>query len=299
MNRTKVPTIILLFAAGAVGAAFLESALAASGRPILIPPFTLPAALVAIGIIIVLLALPIRRKVKGTRTTPVDPFHATRMAMLAKASSISGALPVRRRWRGDPLPHHALGTAGRRIDRHGDRHRHRGRRPAGGRTRRRALVHHSAGEGRRRNGHGPRTRAPEAVSGAGSMSTRLELRDTAWRRVSPKLMWAELVGSFLGGCSSSRSRFRCICCKFRSRWRSASPSRRSRYSRSCWSRGGCARSATACATTTCCSVAASCSSAWSPCPTGGCSWSTSPGARSAARSASPTSSSSPPRHRPR
>jgi len=91
MSRTKVPTIILLFAAGAVGAAFLESALAASGRPILIPPFTLPAALVAIGIIIVLLALPIRRKVKGTRTTPIDPFYATRVAMLAKASSISGA----------------------------------------------------------------------------------------------------------------------------------------------------------------------------------------------------------------
>jgi uncharacterized protein len=30
------------------------------------------------------------------------------------------------------------------------------------------------------------------------MSTRLELRDTAWRRVSPRLMWAELVGTFLG-----------------------------------------------------------------------------------------------------
>jgi uncharacterized protein len=30
------------------------------------------------------------------------------------------------------------------------------------------------------------------------MSTRLELRETDWRRVSPKLMWAELVGTFLG-----------------------------------------------------------------------------------------------------
>lgn len=91
MTRTKVTTIILLLAAGAVGAAFLESALAASGRPILIPPFTLPAALVAIGVIIVLLALPIHRKVKGTRKAPIDPFYATRVAMLAKASSISGA----------------------------------------------------------------------------------------------------------------------------------------------------------------------------------------------------------------
>ncbi|MEO7374533.1 MAG: PH domain-containing protein [Terrimesophilobacter sp.] len=30
------------------------------------------------------------------------------------------------------------------------------------------------------------------------MSTRLELPETTWRRVSPKLMWAELVGTFLG-----------------------------------------------------------------------------------------------------
>ena len=30
------------------------------------------------------------------------------------------------------------------------------------------------------------------------MSTRLELPDTTWRRVSRKLMWAELVGTFLG-----------------------------------------------------------------------------------------------------
>lgn len=31
------------------------------------------------------------------------------------------------------------------------------------------------------------------------MSTRLELPETTWLRVSPKLMWAELVGTFLGG----------------------------------------------------------------------------------------------------
>ncbi|GAB3041790.1 PH domain-containing protein [Parafrigoribacterium mesophilum] len=30
------------------------------------------------------------------------------------------------------------------------------------------------------------------------MSTRLELPQTTWRRVSPKLMWAELLGTFFG-----------------------------------------------------------------------------------------------------
>lgn len=92
MTRTKVSTIIVLFALGTVASSFIETALAASGRPILIPPFTLPVALVAIGVIIVLLALPIRRRIKGTRRAPIDPFYATRVVMLAKASSISGAL---------------------------------------------------------------------------------------------------------------------------------------------------------------------------------------------------------------
>jgi hypothetical protein len=35
--------------------------------------------------------LPIRRRIKGTRKVPIDPFYATRVVMLAKASSISGA----------------------------------------------------------------------------------------------------------------------------------------------------------------------------------------------------------------
>ena len=202
MTRTKVTTIILLLAAGAVGAAFLESALAASGRPILIPPFTLPAALVAIGVIIVLLALPIRRKVKGTRKAPIDPFYATRVAMLAKASSISGAflfgggggvilyLTTRSVPPAAGSIGMAIGTAGR------------GRHAADGRAHRRAHVHHPAGERRRRDGAGQRTGAAEVVSSRDrvrtAMSTRLELPETTWRRVSPKLMWAELVGTFVG-----------------------------------------------------------------------------------------------------
>jgi hypothetical protein len=91
VNHTRVSTVILVIALGGVSGAFLETALASGGQPIVIPPITLPIALVAIGILIVLLALPIRRAVKGTRAAPVDPFYATRVVMLAKACAISGA----------------------------------------------------------------------------------------------------------------------------------------------------------------------------------------------------------------
>ena len=94
MKRTKVSTLVLLVAIGAVGAGLLQSVLASSGRPILIPPITLPVALAAIGIIVVFLAVPISRMVRGTSSSrgPVDPFYATRVVMLAIASALSGAL---------------------------------------------------------------------------------------------------------------------------------------------------------------------------------------------------------------
>lgn len=92
MTRTKPLHLLLLAALGAVALWFVETALAASGRPVLIPPFTLAAALVLIGAIIVVMAWPVRRVARGDRTKRVDPFYATRVVMLAKASSLSGAL---------------------------------------------------------------------------------------------------------------------------------------------------------------------------------------------------------------
>lgn len=92
MTPTKPLHLFLLAALGAVTLWFVETALAASGRPVLIPPFTLAAALVLIGVIIVVMAWPVRRVARGDRTKRVDPFYATRVVMLAKASSLSGAL---------------------------------------------------------------------------------------------------------------------------------------------------------------------------------------------------------------
>jgi hypothetical protein len=92
VTRTKPLHLFLLAALGTAALWFAETALAASGRPVLIPPFTLGIALVLIGVIIVLMAWPVRRVARGDRAARVDPFYATRVVMLAKASSLGGAL---------------------------------------------------------------------------------------------------------------------------------------------------------------------------------------------------------------
>lgn len=94
MKRTRVTTLILLALVGALGAGLLQLGLAAAGRPTISPPITLPLALAAIGAIVVTLAVPIWRMTRGAGPArgPVDPFFATRVVMLAKASALSGAL---------------------------------------------------------------------------------------------------------------------------------------------------------------------------------------------------------------
>lgn len=92
MTRTKPLHLVLLAALGAVAAWLLETVLAASGRAVLIPPVTLSIALLLIGVIVVVMALPVRRVARKVEGATVDPFYATRVVMLAKASSLSGAL---------------------------------------------------------------------------------------------------------------------------------------------------------------------------------------------------------------
>jgi len=92
VKRTNIGVLVLLAAIGAIGGAFLETGLTASGRPIIIPPLTLAIALAAIGGIVISLAVPIRRLTRGKATAPIDPYYATRVLVLAKASSLTGAL---------------------------------------------------------------------------------------------------------------------------------------------------------------------------------------------------------------
>ncbi|MGK2939293.1 MAG: DUF3180 domain-containing protein [Solirubrobacteraceae bacterium] len=92
MTRTKPLTLVLLAVLGATVLWFTQVALATGGRPVLIPPFTLAVALVLIGVIIVAMAWPVWRVSRRVAGARVDPFYATRVVMLAKASSLSGAI---------------------------------------------------------------------------------------------------------------------------------------------------------------------------------------------------------------
>lgn len=92
MTRTKPLHLVLLAFGGAVLGWVLETVLAASGRAVVIPPVTLAIALTAIGALLVIMALPVRRVSRGVAGARVDPFYATRVVMLAKASSLTAAL---------------------------------------------------------------------------------------------------------------------------------------------------------------------------------------------------------------
>jgi len=92
VTRTRPSILILLAILGAGAGWLLETALVAGGRATFVPPVTLAAALALIGVIVVVLAVPVYRVVRGTAKTRVDPFYATRAVVLAKASSLTGAL---------------------------------------------------------------------------------------------------------------------------------------------------------------------------------------------------------------
>ena len=92
MTRTSPLILVLVAVLGGGITWLLETGLAAAGRAIVIPPFTLAVALALIGVLIVILALPVRRVSRGLPNARIDPFYATRVVMLAKASSLSGVL---------------------------------------------------------------------------------------------------------------------------------------------------------------------------------------------------------------
>ena len=92
MMRTSPTPLIALGLVGLVVGFLAELAATAFSAPIFVPPLTLPLALVLIAVILVALAWPIRQATRGRSTRRVDPFRAMRVALLAKASSLSGSL---------------------------------------------------------------------------------------------------------------------------------------------------------------------------------------------------------------
>ncbi|GAA3777023.1 hypothetical protein GCM10022240_30560 [Microbacterium kribbense] len=92
MRRTGPGALIVAGILGGGAGYLLDQLLTASGRPTFTPMFTLPVMLLVVGACVIVLALPIYRATHGHATAPVNPFRAVRIAVLAKASSLVGAV---------------------------------------------------------------------------------------------------------------------------------------------------------------------------------------------------------------
>lgn len=90
MTRTRPLPLLVLGALGLLLGFLLNIVLAARGLPVLVPPLSLALALVLIAAVLLLLAWPVRAAARGEKR--VDPFYATRVVVLAKASALSAAL---------------------------------------------------------------------------------------------------------------------------------------------------------------------------------------------------------------
>lgn len=94
MKRTGAGVIVIAVVVGIVVGFGVDQLLTTTGRPTFTPSYLLPVLLILLAAAVILFALPIRRAITGASATPVDPFRAVRIAMLAKASSIVGGVVV-------------------------------------------------------------------------------------------------------------------------------------------------------------------------------------------------------------
>jgi len=92
MRRVSVPVLVALALGGASVGFLVEFMFAATGRRVIVPPWSLPVTLVVAGAVVLLLAWPIRRAVVAGTLRRVNPFQATRVAAFAKACALCGAL---------------------------------------------------------------------------------------------------------------------------------------------------------------------------------------------------------------
>ena len=94
MKRTRITVLLALALAGGVLAYLLELLAQSTGAHVVVPPLSFTLTLAALAIAVVLLAIPVRRSVTGKRKAPIDPFYALRVAVFAKASSLTGSLSL-------------------------------------------------------------------------------------------------------------------------------------------------------------------------------------------------------------
>jgi hypothetical protein len=92
MKRTSIPLLLGLVAIGAAVAYLGELFLQTSGGITLVPPYSIEITLVVVAVAVLAMAVPVRRRITGKRREPLDPFYAVRVAVLAKASALTGAI---------------------------------------------------------------------------------------------------------------------------------------------------------------------------------------------------------------
>ncbi|OIH92355.1 DUF3180 domain-containing protein [Curtobacterium sp. MCBA15_001] len=92
MKTTRASTLVSLAVVAGIAGFALNAALASRQAPALILVSPLGFALAFIGIVLIALAVPVRRHARGDAGRRVDPIYATRVVVLAKASSICGVL---------------------------------------------------------------------------------------------------------------------------------------------------------------------------------------------------------------
>ena len=92
MKRTSAATLIGFAVFGLTIGVLVQIALAQAGQPGIKPPLTLGLVLAVIGVLNIAIAWPVHKVAKGTAKAAVDPYYSTRVVVLAKSSSVSGAL---------------------------------------------------------------------------------------------------------------------------------------------------------------------------------------------------------------
>ena len=96
MKTTRVGSLFGLAVIAGLVSYLADALLVRLGEPQFIPPITLGVALFFIGVIIPVMAWPMRVLTKTTdkasRPVAVDPFYATRVLLLAKAGALTGAV---------------------------------------------------------------------------------------------------------------------------------------------------------------------------------------------------------------
>jgi len=92
VKPTTPTTLLALAVAGGALMYAAELVLLRLGQPIVVPPITLAVALALLGVIIPVLAWPVKKFTSGKASSGyLDPFYATRVLLISKAGSLTAS----------------------------------------------------------------------------------------------------------------------------------------------------------------------------------------------------------------